>query len=370
MNEEVDILILGLGPAGACAAETCAMAGLSVLAIDKKAIPGSPVQCAEFVPAMIGSEVDALHKTTVQNIQSMQTFVEDQPADIMADFPGKMIDRQNFDKQLGLQATKAGAQLDYGVKAQDISTGADVVLSDGRLVSAKVLIGADGPKSLVGYGMGSSNIDFLETRQIEVPLLRPFDSTDIFLQNSIVGGYGWAFPKGAMLNIGLGVHPDHRKKLKPLLDDLHQKLILEGRAGEKIISHTGGLIPAGGMIKPWRIVGPTLCLLAGDAAGLTNPITGAGINSAVISGKLAAQTAVSYLANDYDLKTAEDYQEDLEDLLGPSLNRAIAHKKRLTKLQKEQHKLDPEQLRDGWIAYPKYWTPQSPPKMENQSCPV
>src|SRR5690606_38137653 len=52
-----DVLVLGLGPAGARAATEAARRGYRVLAIDRKREAGRPVQCAELVPALIGCEV-------------------------------------------------------------------------------------------------------------------------------------------------------------------------------------------------------------------------------------------------------------------------------------------------------------------------
>ncbi len=48
--ETPDVLVVGLGPAGSRAAEAAARAGLRVIALEKRGEPGSPVQCAEFVP--------------------------------------------------------------------------------------------------------------------------------------------------------------------------------------------------------------------------------------------------------------------------------------------------------------------------------
>ncbi len=56
----IDVLVLGLGPAGACAAAQAALQGCTVIAIDRKKVAGRPVQCAEFVPAMIGMDVTDL----------------------------------------------------------------------------------------------------------------------------------------------------------------------------------------------------------------------------------------------------------------------------------------------------------------------
>ena len=54
------------------------------------------------------------------------------------------------------------------------------------------------------------------------------------------------------------------------------------------------------MLKPHGKLGKTLVFLAGDAAGLTNPITGAGIAAGVMSGRLAGETIAAYLAGDTD----------------------------------------------------------------------
>ena len=48
--ERVDVLVVGAGPAGSCAARQAASAGLDVLIVDRKSRAGEPMQCAEFVP--------------------------------------------------------------------------------------------------------------------------------------------------------------------------------------------------------------------------------------------------------------------------------------------------------------------------------
>jgi flavin-dependent dehydrogenase len=74
-NARTDVLVLGLGPAERAAAQA-ARAGLQVLAVDRKREAGLPVQCAEFVPPMIGTEVSALAGSTRQPIRGMVTFLE------------------------------------------------------------------------------------------------------------------------------------------------------------------------------------------------------------------------------------------------------------------------------------------------------
>ncbi|MDH3920141.1 MAG: FAD-dependent oxidoreductase [Rhodospirillales bacterium] len=104
-----EVLVVGLGPAGSRAAAAAAEAGRSVVAVDRRRAAGHPVQCAEFVPAMIGQELRALDSVIRQRIRAMATFVEDRPPDLWDNFPGHMIDRAAFDRSLVEAARQADA---------------------------------------------------------------------------------------------------------------------------------------------------------------------------------------------------------------------------------------------------------------------
>jgi len=350
---DYDLVIIGLGPAGASAAIKAAKAGLSVAAFEKKAVAGHPVQCAEFVPAMLDAGEMALSETSVQKIREMITFVEEDTPDLTKNFSGHMIDRRAFDAALVDKAVAAGATCTFGVKLYSISNDGALTLSNGETVRGKVILGADGPHSMVGKAIGSVNVDIVETRQIRVSLLEPHVATDIYLSNKMPGGYGWLFPKGDVANIGLGVYASQKELLKPALEDLHKRIAETGQVGTEIIGYTGGAIPVGGMLKASGALGETLVLLAGDAAGLTNPITGAGIAAGVMSGRLAGEAVVAHLAGDTD--AAAIYEEDLEDLFGASLRRAVQRRKELIQMGAAEGKLNKQALRGAWIAYENYW---------------
>ena len=344
----VDVLVLGLGPAGACAAAQAAREGCMVVAIDRKQVAGLPVQCAEFVPAMIGMDVADLQSSVRQRIASMTTFVEQDDPDIKENFPGHMLDRAAFDAALVEQAIHAGAQCTLGVSARGISGEGVLSLSDGRSISPKVIVGADGPRSLAGRTIGQINSALVETRQITVPLNHPHEATEIFLSADIPGGYGWLFPKGDVANLGAGVDPVHKRQLKSIVSGLHETVIARDQVGERVLGMTGGLIPVGGLLKPWGMIANTLVLLAGDAAGLTNPVTGAGISAAVHSGRLAGEAAVATING--DASASHDYAEELEDVFGAALARAKRRRESLAATRPNR-----EALRRSWIAYPQYW---------------
>lgn len=362
--ERADVLVLGLGPAGASAAAAAARAGARVIGIDRRSSPGLPVQCAEFVPAPLGSSVAALAESVRQRIAAMATYVGDDPADVTAPFPGQMLDRAAFDAALVRKAREAGADCRFGIKAQRLEAqsmpgsgatppvpGAVVHLEDDAAIAATVIVGADGPRSLAGRAIGCVNAALVETRQVTVPLLVPHDATDIFLAPDIRGGYGWLFPKGSCAHVGAGVDPAVRSTLKAIVARLHGMLVERGRVGREVRALTGGAIPVGGMVGPVGAIGSSTVLLAGDAAGLANPVTGAGIAAAVHSGTLAGEAAAAMAGG--NARAGDDYAEELDALLGPSLRRALERRRELARAASRG--ASSAALRRGWIAYPEYW---------------
>lgn len=350
---ETDVLVVGLGPAGASAAAEAAERGAGVLAVDRKQVPGLPVQCAELVPAMIGLDVDGLAGARRQAVREMTTFVESEPPHVRGQFPGTMIDRAAFDAGLAARARAMGASCRHGVTLRGLDTDGTAQLSDGTRIRSRVVIGADGPRSRVGAAVGIVNTELAETRQITVPLLVPFEETDIFLSSRLPGGYAWLFPKADIANLGLGGDPEWRHRFKPLLEDLHHQLATQARVGRQVLAVTGGAIPVGGILTATARLGDARVLLAGDAAGLANPISGAGIAAAVVSGRLAGEAAARIAGGKGEAGDA--YAEELSDLLGPSLARALARRRELMTIYERRQTPSAAQLKRGWIAFPEYW---------------
>ena len=353
MTHRIDVLCVGLGPAGARAAWAAASRGLRVLGVDRKPKSGRPVQCAEFVPALLGVDMPDLRAYTEQRIAAMETFIEGGTAHRVEPFPGGMIDRADFDTRLVADAIYAGADCRFGVNVRAIGIDGTVALADGTMVHPRLIVGADGPRSIVGRAIGSVNTALVETRQVTVPLKQPHDATDIFLSAELPGGYAWLFPKARVANLGAGVDPVRKHDLKRIVDSLHAQLVAEGRVGAAVMSTTGGAIPVGGPLAPCGWVGAAAVMLAGDAAGLTNPITGAGIAAAVQSGTLAGEHAARWLSG--RAAALSDYEEELDALLGPSLRRALERR-----VERLHARPTPEALRRSWIAFPEYWTEGAP----------
>jgi digeranylgeranylglycerophospholipid reductase len=359
MSGHPDILIVGLGPAGASAAAAAARAGVRVMAIDRRKAAGLPVQCAEFVPRMLGADVVAVNRSRIQGITRMDTYLMGDLPEVTPDFQGVMIDRAAFDAALVDEAIAAGADVHFNTPLREIGP-EGAIIGDGLPARPRLVIAADGPRSRVGRAIGLVNREMVETRQIRVPLSEAHAATDIFLNPKIEGGYAWFFPRGAEANLGLGLVPSRKARLRPLLEELHKALVADGRVGETASRLTGGPIPVGGIIGLQGKIGDIPALLAGDAAGLANPITGAGISSATTSGRMAGEAAAAWLKGDAD--ALDDYAEEVNDLFGPSLRLALKRRQELVDTYETRGEPEASALRAGWIAYPEYWArPEAAP---------
>jgi flavin-dependent dehydrogenase len=124
----------------------------------------------------------------------------------------------------------------------------------------------------------------------------------------------------------------------------------QGKVGDEVLAMTGGAIPVGGMLQPWGQLGAALVLLAGDAAGLTNPVTGAGIAAAVASGRLAGELAAAAVGG--ASAVGERYEDELASTYGAALDRAL---RRRRELMTDVRGVSKAALRRSWIAYPEYW---------------
>jgi digeranylgeranylglycerophospholipid reductase len=348
----VDLLVVGLGPGGASAAGRAAAAGLDVIAVDRRKVLGEPVQCAEFIPTPMSRYARDL-PVRRQTITGMTSILPSGKTH-RSDFPGVMIDRAEFDRALAREARTQGAELWHPARltALDPLRQQATVRRDGRDVALhyRTLVAADGPHSKVAACLGLPALPTLLTRQYTVPLNRPLQDTLIWLSDDYPGGYAWLFPKGDVANLGLGLDPRLQRDMKTPLDDLHRRLTDQGMVGTAVVQRTGGAIPVGGLRRQLR---QGSALFVGDAAGLTHPITGAGIAAAVISGEHAGAAVAAWLAGDGD--ALDDYEEDMRDQFGSALERAVDRRRDLQNVWRTPAALRDETQRRGWIAFDEYY---------------
>jgi geranylgeranyl reductase family protein len=320
------MVVVGAGPAGASAARTACRHGITALLIDARKNPGSPVQCAEYVPHAVKKYVPLAPEAVVQKIDTLLTFINDQLVSTLAG-PGYMLDRVVFDRSLVQSARETGAEFWPGTKAISRTEKGLIVSRNGKEnieIKCRVIIGADGPRSTVGQWMNSENNKFMVGLQYNLPLCKYQSSTDIYFKPEYEGGYAWVFPKGENANVGIGVTLLHKNKLQFLIKDFIGGLVAQGKLADSgPTMKTGGLIPVGG---PLAVTQQGNMLLAGDAAGHTHPVTGGGIMNAIVTGQMAGERAAQAVIN-HDLKPLSHYPQQWQSLLGSYLDRATQQRK-------------------------------------------
>lgn len=349
---DYDILIVGAGPAGSVAARAAAEAGMRVLVVERRNRVGIPVQCAEFIPAMLLGQLDIQQRDFIaQKTEGMLTFLPGEPVH-QTPAPGYVIHRDLFDQVLADTAVLAGAELLTGTHAVSLDNSGVVTLKNltrnSFYVRAKVIIGADGPQSTVGKWAGVVNDHLLSGVQVTLPLCRPLTCTEVYFEHHITGGYGWLFPKGDVANVGLGVTKDAMSLQRPrlLLNKLVERLVTEGKVEENSLAYAAGWIPA----VPMRSAVAGNIILTGDAAGHTHAITGAGIFTAISTGKMAGGWAARAVEEN-DLAILKKYDEEWQDLFGDTLQLAAERRS----LMEESWDDFDTIIKRCWVAFREYY---------------
>ncbi len=293
-----DVIIIGAGPAGAAAAVTARAAGLHVALIDKARFPreklcggGVTGRCRGHLSDVFGSNLpDQLFTKTRRMQITAGTRVL---ADIDDAPPLLMTMRADLDAALLSHALAAGADDFTGQRLLGVEPdSASVTFADGHSLRGRVLIGADGVNSmtaraLFGRAYDPALVGF--ALEVEVPGAPGADPVATLDLTAARWGYGWAFPKAHGVTFGIGGVAGQNPDLRKAFDGWLRARGLDPAA----VRIKGHHLPFG---DPRPDAGRQAVLLAGDAAGLVDPVTGEGIGWAVRSGQLAAQAAVSAIA--------------------------------------------------------------------------
>lgn len=130
-------------------------------------------------------------------------------------------------------------------------------------------------------------------------------------------GYGWIFPlEKKRFNIGLFTFG--KDNLKYNIHNVYQEFINNPNVKKYISSSDNEIIwsssysfPAEGVLE--KSLFDDNLMLIGDAGGFVSPISGEGIQTAVISGRIAAETAIKALQNeDYSKTSLKMYRTNQE----------------------------------------------------------
>ncbi|MBI3600413.1 MAG: geranylgeranyl reductase family protein [Nitrospinae bacterium] len=313
-----DVIVVGAGPAGSTAARCCSEKGIKTLLIDKADFPrykpcgGSlslrTMSCLDFElpPDLIEAEC-----TGVKVYYKDKSAAYKKPDRIAV-----MVSRKKFDNLLYERARDSGCMTLTGERVVSIENKRDYIMvnTEKGTYTGMFVIGADGANSVVSRFLNGGNRGYLFASAFvsEIPLLPSLEKDVLhFYFDDACSGYAWIFPHGAYLSAGIwGTNWNNSSPL----DSLKGFLKSHNLPFDKIRGHKMPLWDRKRKICSDKI------LLTGDAAGFIDSFSGEGIYTAILSGKIAAESVSDCIIN----KAAVcDYEKRRYAVFGNNLRYAL-----------------------------------------------
>ena len=323
---DVDIAIIGAGPAGTAAATLLARAGREVAVFDRASFPRDKC-CGDGLTALALRELETLglSPTTVESWQPVDDVVIRGPSGREMRYPlpagpgihAAVACREDLDNSLVDLARAAGADIRESTPLRDATASADGVeltVGDGEHIVARHVIAADGmwspTRKALGLAIDGYRGEWHAFRQY-YRNVSPRASREllIWFEKDLLPGYAWSFPLAdGRANIGFGIQRGGGRAVGAmnelwldLLERPHIRDVL-GPEAEPEGRHLAWPIPA--RVGRVPLVGPST-MFVGDAAAVTDPMTGEGIGQALLTGRLAAEAIL------HNINPEESYEREV-----------------------------------------------------------
>jgi digeranylgeranylglycerophospholipid reductase len=315
-RSDVDVLVVGGGPAGLAAARAAATAGARVLLLERGPTIGRPVRTSGAswlrdvrklgIPVELAQPLDRLRL-----VGPGVTAWWDAPRPLAC-----VLDVTETYRYLAAEAERAGARLSLGepVVAPLLRDSVVVgVATRGASYHAQVVVDASGAnRAVAGHaalravatvgagvrlGQRFRRVGLGAEVELDAPAAEP-STARLFVGRALVPyGYGWAFPgPGGRLRVGAGVlHPPAARGQRPgvvLARLLAQPELADLLRSASVVEHHTGLLPA----EPVGERYAAGLIVVGDAAAQAAPLLGEGIRQAIEAGQRAGAAAAGAIA--------------------------------------------------------------------------
>ena len=314
MERYFDTVIIGAGPAGASCGITLQKSGASNCVIDKAVFPRHKT-CAGLVTNKTLRLINKLlpdrdnSALFCDESRKIRLFQKTEPlAEGSSEHTIHITKRAVFDNALVTEYQFLGGTLLQGEKNVSVDEKNNrVLLSDGTAINYKTLVFADGAFSLsrklpkadkpkLGFG-----IEVFVSKEIYST-----DSIDLHF-DYMKDGYVWVFPHGDTVCVGAGCNfvrdTDFRETFNKILSDMG--------IDAKDLKFNGAFFPYGNIPNQKKL--PGNILLAGDAGGFADPISGEGLYMALQTGIYAAEAALTADPPKNYLGAIEPFERNIKD---------------------------------------------------------
>jgi geranylgeranyl reductase family protein len=299
-DQDWDIAIIGGGPAGLAAALAATTGGARTIVLERAEHPRYKTCGGGLIGtslAVAGGRIavparDQIRAVTV-TLDGRRPFTREDHDPLLA-----MVTREEFDDALRRAAEAAGATVRPRSPVRGITQDdgyACARLADGAAVRARVLIGADGSSGVSARYVGVRYEQVDLGLELEIPVPPPvagqWRERVLLDWGPIPGSYGWVFPKGDRLTVGVIAARGQGERTRRYLRDFTARLGLASFGPDRDSGHLTRCRADGSPVRNGRV------LVAGDAAGLLEPWTREGISFALRSGMLAGTAAAQASAS-------------------------------------------------------------------------
>jgi geranylgeranyl reductase family protein len=323
-----DVAVIGAGPAGSAAALAVLRArpDARVVLLDRSEFPRDKT-CGDGVAAEVLDVLDRLGAGDLLDgwprVHRLRLGFPDGTQVVRPlPRPTVIVPRLVLDSRLVTAAVDRGAVLRrHRVRRVDLPAvpGSDRPVTVDGTVRARIVIGADGAHSVVRASIGLARPRPGTTAiaiRAYAPVAAGFTDEQViaFAGHAAWPAYAWSFPLGdGRANIGYGEALPVRGPGPTRAELLARLSALLPGVGDGATGWRAHHLP----VSTGRVRlpdGPVL--LAGDAHGLINPLTGEGIHDAVRSGAVAGLAAVHALRRGTPHRAAAVYRAGLRAALG------------------------------------------------------
>jgi geranylgeranyl reductase family protein len=321
-KHEHDAIIVGASVAGCRTALTLAEKGIRVLLLDKAEFPRWKPCAGGITPKARPYLPDPLFDLVESSVHGAYlTFGDKYLTHLRSEHPlGWLVHRESFD-QAHLELAQSQPTVDVALGSvvrgvREHTEGVVIETANGDL-TGRVLVGADGAKSVVSRSLpghhdrlmgfayegearraGSwdgSGGDITDSSPVDL------DEATLFDFRRFPRGYGWVFPKKDHYSIGTFVYGQKLPDVKRLYEEFCSETPC--LAGLDTYRARGHPVSLGGDL---RRLNSRRIVLAGEAGGLVDPLTGEGIYYALRSGHVAGEAIVRFLRHGVSLDSYGD----------------------------------------------------------------
>jgi geranylgeranyl reductase family protein len=295
-----DAIVVGAGPAGSVTAYRLATAGASVLLLDRARFPrdkpcggGLTYRAIRELPVAVDPVVEDVVDRFEFGFRYGHRFQRRGASTIIL-----MTQRKRLDAFLAEQAAEAGAEFRDGAKVSAVGEDGTVT-AGGETLRAGVVVGADGVNGITARSLGLEQAyRYGVALEGNVPYdrvpSRRYRGLAVLELGVVPGGYGWVFAKGDHVNVGVGGWESEGPRLRTHLARLCEAHQIGEDAVESLRGYRLPLRRREDALVRGR------ALVAGDAAGLVDPLSGDGMYEAFVSARLAANASLDLLAGRAD----------------------------------------------------------------------